>query len=128
MIKKRRDLNVHEMLYTKAQNSLLSKEKREKEHFDQICVDSNKIFTTPITKNILFTQKNEAFKKLFSLLDADQDKEISIHNVDLSRIPENIKTLINPIFSLMASRRVILNENTFYSELEKVFRVLECLT
>jgi hypothetical protein len=125
MINKRRDFNVHEMLYSKAHNSLISKEKKEKEHFDQICVDSNKIFTTPITKSILSSQKTEAFKKLFSLLDGDQDKEISIHNVDLTRIPENIKTLINPIFTLMASRRVILNENTFYCELEKIFRVLE---
>lgn len=111
------------MLYTKGQNSLLSKEKKEKDFLNQICVNSNKIFTTPITKSILITQKNEAFKKLFSLLDADQDKEISIHNIDLTRCPENIKSLINPIILLMASRRITLNEDRFYSELEKIFKV-----
>ena len=110
-------------MYNKALTSLKLKEKHMKQHFNQIFLDSNKVFTTPSSQSIQQTLKDNAFKKMFLMLDLDEDKIISMSTVNLKKIPENIKKIIAPIISQMTLNDSCINEECFIKECNMIFKV-----
>ena len=50
------------------------------------------------SKNLVERQKQDAFKRLFKLLDSDGDNFISEDYISLSEVPSEVLRILKPIF------------------------------
>ena len=85
-------------------------------------------FSDPIinksTDKLLENKKERAFKKIFSLLDGDEDNIIKNSAVNVNRIPKNIREILEPIFRELREENETLNENEFITVCEQIYKQL----
>lgn len=115
--------NIFNNLYSYAQKFSKNKYERQKELQTSIKKASGSIHTTNDSEIILMKKKEEIFKKIFRILDSDQDNQISSVNIDLKRIPTNISSILNPIISELKEENETLNENEFVRACEHLYEV-----
>ena len=82
-------------------------------------------FSNPIinksTDKLLENKKERVFKKIFKLLDGDEDNLIKNSAVNTNKIPKNIKEILEPIFRELKEENETLNENEFITVCEQIF-------
>ena len=85
-------------------------------------------FSDPVinksTDKLLENKKERAFKKIFSLLDGDEDNIIKNSAVNVNRIPKNIREILEPIFRELREENETLNENEFITVCEQIYKQL----
>lgn len=68
-------------------------------------------------------KKIDLYKKLFKLLDFDEDGEISIFCIDLRKIPSKLVQILQPIIFQMKEWGNKYKERQFIIECEKLYSV-----
>ena len=85
-------------------------------------------FSKPIinksTDKLLENKKERAFKKIFSLLDSDEDNLIKNSAVNINKIPKNIKEILEPIFRELKEENETLDENEFITVCDQIYKLL----
>ena len=85
-------------------------------------------FSDPIinksTDKLLENKKERAFKKIFSLLDGDEDNLIKNSAVNINKIPKNIKEILEPIFRELKEENETLDENEFITVCDQIYKSL----
>ena len=85
-------------------------------------------FSDPIinksTDKLLENKKERAFKKIFSLLDGDEDNIIKNSAVNINKIPKNIREILEPIFRELREENETLNENEFITVCDQIYKQL----
>ncbi len=85
-------------------------------------------FSNPIinksTDKLLENKKERSFKKIFKLLDGDEDNLIKNSAVNTNKIPKNIKEILEPIFRELKEENETLNENEFITVCEQIYKSL----
>ena len=71
------------------------------------------VFTSERSNYIVNSKKEEVFRKIFRLLDGDEDGIISRIYVDTRKVPKDIMKLLNPIITELKSENETLNEREF---------------
>ena len=83
----------------------------------------NGILSNYHCKSIIDSQKKEAFKKMFLILDSNGNNVISNKSVNLSKIPEKVKKMRSPILSMMLNNNICFKEDSFIKECFNTFQV-----
>ena len=65
------------------------------------------------TENIINRKKDKTFKKIFKILDGDEDNKISSAHMNVSRLPKSIIKILQPIFNELRDENETLNELEF---------------
>ena len=85
-------------------------------------------FSNPIinksTDKLLDNKKERSFKKIFKLLDGDEDNLIKNSAVNTNKIPKNIKEILEPIFKELREENETLNEDEFITVCEQIYKSL----
>ena len=85
-------------------------------------------FSNPIinksTDKLLDNKKERSFKKIFKLLDGDEDNLIKNSAVNTNKIPKNIKEILEPIFRELREENETLNEDEFITVCEQIYKSL----
>jgi hypothetical protein len=79
----------------------------------------------PMTNNIYNQKKEKCFKKIFRLLDGDNDGKISYNCVSIKHLPEILQNIFGPIFIELQVENEVLNETEFIFVCEQFFNILE---
>jgi hypothetical protein len=95
-----------------------------KRHQTEIESESNKKLTNENTENIFIQKKIELYRKIFKLLDFDEDGEISIFCVDFRKIPAKLIQILQPIIHQMKVWGVKYKVHQFIIECEKLYNVI----
>ena len=85
--------------------------------------NSNLVHTKEKSEQIFQLKKMKTFKRIFSILDSDEDKEISIFSMALNRIPFKIKSIIQPIINKLKEENCVISESEFLEFCEQIFEV-----
>jgi Ca2+-binding EF-hand superfamily protein len=89
----------------------------------QILHESRQKHTDENTETIFLETKIHTFKKLFKILDSDQDGEVSIFCSDFKKITPSFKKLLNPIINEMREKGSKFNIDSFTYECDQLFNV-----
>lgn len=130
LLKERNDINVvgnnkYEMYnkqylyrqkYDKKKQYLTEKFYEEKYKSPECC---------PMTNNIFNHKKEKSFKKLFKLLDGDNDGKISYNCMRLKQLPLSVKKILEPIFVELKNENEVLNESEFIFVCDKYYNTLK---
>ncbi len=79
----------------------------------------------PMTNNIYNQKKEKCFKKIFRLLDGDNDGKISYNCISIKHLPEILQNILEPIFLELKVENEVLNETEFIFVCEQFFNVLK---
>ena len=77
------------------------------------------------TNEIIRQKKLNSFKKIFKLLDTDEDNKISGFNVNVENLPITIQKILKPIFKELKSEGESLNEYEFVFICQKFYNILD---
>jgi len=111
-------------MYSYAKKFDLKKELLGK-NYSETLNQSSKVIHTNNTTQVLFNKlKTDAFKKIFHILDKDEDQAISVFNIDLKNIPPTISAIIEPIISKIKIENCSLDVNQFIDYCDQLFEVL----
>ena len=77
------------------------------------------------TNDIIKHKKLNSFKKIFKLLDTDEDNKISGFNVNVENLPITIQKILKPIFKELKSEGESLNEYEFVFICQKFYNILD---
>lgn len=116
--------NVFENNYAYKQKYNEHKHQLSTEATYQIKKESSIIHTNSITDNIFTNLKESAFKRLFRILDSDEDGIISIFYYNSKGLPNNIIKILQPMFDELKKNLDNLNEVEFISALSRIFDVV----
>ena len=130
LLKERNDINVignnkYEMYnkqylyrqkYDKKKQYLTEKYYEEKYKSPECC---------PMTNNIFNHKKEKSFKKLFKILDGDNDGKISYNCMRVKKLPLNVKKILEPIFVELKNENEVLNESEFIFVCDKYYNTLK---
>ena len=123
--------NINTITYKKSENIFIKNYK----FFEKYTIDKEKLSKQLYSsmhepnnscskkKNIILIHKKKinAFKKIFKLLDSDQDNIISGININISKIPNNIYNIIKPVILELKTGKFTLNEDEFISAMKKLY-------
>ena len=87
----------------------------------------NLIYVNDTSNNIYNEQKINSFKKIFKLLDKDQDGIISKFHVENDNLPNNINKIFNPIIEELKVDNQTLSEEEFVAASFRLFDTLNIL-
>lgn len=79
----------------------------------------------PMTNNIFNHKKEKSFKKLFKMLDGDNDGKISYNCMRVKQLPLNVKKILEPIFVELKNENEVLNESEFIFVCDKYYNTLK---
>ncbi len=96
---------------------------RDDQVHETIKMQSEMIHTNNITDNIFLRLKEQSFKKIFNILDSDEDGVISSFNLDTKSLQPQIFQIVKPIIEELKSEEESLNYNEFSCAMEKLFNV-----
>ena len=74
-----------------------------------------------VTQEIINNKKEKSFKRIFKLLDGDDDNKISANNICTSNLPKNILKIMEPFFEELREENETLNELEFIFVCEQLF-------
>ena len=74
-----------------------------------------------INQEIINKKKEKSFKRIFKLLDGDDDSKISANNICTSHLPKNILKILEPIFDELKVEKETLNELEFIFVCEQLY-------
>lgn len=86
---------------------------------------NNRIKNNSKTNDIIRQKKLNSFKKIFKLLDTDEDNKISGFNVNVENLPITIQKILRPIFKELKSEGESLNEYEFVFICQKFYNILD---
>jgi len=90
---------------------------------ETIKLQSEMIHTGNITDNIFSKLKELSFRKIFNILDSDEDGVISSFNIDYKSLNNQIYQIFKPIIDELISEEENLNFEEFTFASEKIFNV-----
>jgi hypothetical protein len=73
------------------------------------------------TEEIINKKKEKSFKQIFKLLDGDEDSKISYTHMNISKLPQNIIKILQPIFNELKEENETLNELEFIFVCEQLY-------
>ena len=76
------------------------------------------------SENLFENQILKSFKKIFLILDKNQNGKLSQFNYNIKELPDNIKKIIYPILNKIDIKDKILNEDNFIYECKKLYKTL----
>ena len=79
------------------------------------------IYSKLQSDKLLSEATNKAFCNLFNELDSDQDNLITVLNINLSNIPDNILKILEPLLIELKEDNQSLNQNEFVKAMNKLF-------
>lgn len=82
------------------------------------------VYTSEKSNNIINNKREDIFKKIFKLLDGDEDGIITRIYVDTRKVPKNIMKLINPIINELKCENETLNEREFVIACSHLFNMM----
>ena len=92
---------------------------------DKYFKSQNKSPTCNNTSQKIINKKRENyFKKLFHILDNDEDNKISTGHINIFGLPKKIKNILEPIFISLEEEQEDLNENEFIYVCKKLYNNL----
>ena len=74
-----------------------------------------------VNNEIINKKKEKSFKRIFKLLDSDDDSQITPSNICTSRLPNNILKILEPIFNELKEQKESLNEKEFIFVCEHLY-------
>ena len=74
--------------------------------------------------NLFENQIIKSFKKIFLILDKNQNGKLSQFNYNTKDLPDNIKSIIRPILNKIDLQDIILDEKNFIYECRKLYKNL----
>ena len=78
-----------------------------------------------MTNELFNIKKEKSFKKLFRMLDGDNDGKISCNCIRIRQLPMNLKNVLEPILYELKMENEELNENEFIFVCEKYYNTLK---
>lgn len=87
-------------------------------------LQSNTIHTLNSTQFLYNQNKISQFKKIFRLLDQDEDGIITHFSVSIKNLPEKLRESINPILTLLKHDQIKLDQEGFLKECDYLFNVI----
>ena len=87
--------------------------------------EANCKHTDENTETIYLQRKVNIFRRMFKLMDSDEDGEISIFCADFSKFSEKLKKLLDPLVKPMKERGNKYNEENFVVDLERLYEVMK---
>ena len=88
--------------------------------------NNNKNFKASEKSHFIFNnQIYNSFKKIFKLLDKDEDNKISRFNYNIKSIPQNIQKIISPLLKELDEENENLNCDEFIFVCEKLYAMLD---
>jgi hypothetical protein len=115
---------IFQSLYSYAQKYSKNKKERENNNNSAIIRYSQSVHTGNDSEYLFYKKKEEVFKSIFKILDSDQDDLVSTLNIDIKKLPNKIKTILNPIFIELKEENETLNELEFIRACEHLYEVL----
>ena len=102
--------------YEKRKQYLTEKYYEDKFKFPECCQMTNDIFNH---------KKEKAFKKLFKILDGDNDGKISYNCINIKHLSLDIQNILEPIILELKEENEILNEKEFIFVCERYYQTLK---
>ena len=84
---------------------------------------SNTVHTRKKSQDLFKKMKIKSFKKIFNLLDSDEDKMISIYCISYNNLPQKIKAIIQPIINKLKEENCVISEFEFIDYCELIYEV-----
>ena len=78
-----------------------------------------------MTNDIFNHKKEKTFKKLFKILDGDNDGKISSNCINIKHLPIDIQNILEPIIYELKEENEILNETEFIFVCERYYQTLK---
>ena len=114
---------IFQYLYSYAQKYTKNKNERQRDASTSIKKFSESIHTTNDSEFIFAKKKEDAFRRIYKLLDFDQDNNISSLNMDVRKLEGYLIKILKPIFEELKEENETLNENEFVRACEHLYEV-----
>jgi Ca2+-binding EF-hand superfamily protein len=75
------------------------------------------------TNKLLENKKINSFKRIFKLLDSDEDNQINKLSIDMKRLPNKVTEIINPIINSIRIFNESKTEDDFLKDIEELYHV-----
>ena len=111
-------------LYLNARNGKLRREEFQRKLFN-LEKKIHEFRANGMSDNLFENQIIKSFKKIFFILDKNQNGKISPFNYSTKELPESIKKIIYPILNEIDIKNKILNEEKFVYECKKLYKHLD---
>ena len=115
--------NIFNSLYSYAQRYSKNKKERENSLNSTMIRSSQAVHTGNDSEFLFYKKKEDLFKGIFKVLDGDQDDCISTLNIDTRRLPNKIKSILDPIFFELREENETLNQTEFVRACEHLYEV-----
>jgi hypothetical protein len=115
--------NIFQYMYSYAQKFNSNKMEKEKELNKIIKNYSETKHINEDSEQIFNKLKEESFKRIYKLLDSDEDNVISVFNMDLRKLPPTIIKILDPIFKELKEENETLTEREFVRACDHLYNV-----
>jgi hypothetical protein len=115
--------NIFNYLHSYANKYNTNKAVREEQYNNQIKNFNQSKHTSTDSEQIYNNIKIEVFKKIFRVLDSDQDGIISIFNIDVRKLDNNIIKILQPILTELKEMEETLTEEEFIKACDHLYEV-----
>lgn len=115
--------NVYDHLYTLSDKINQKIKSQSQDQRESLVNNANQRLTDSNTDCLFNQRKINSFRKLFKILDSDEDGIISIFCIDLKKIPENVAKFMRSLILQLKENGMKLNQEEFIFECEKIYNV-----
>ena len=112
--------DIFTTLYLYNQKYSQNKKKLERKIYDYKLESK----TCKQSSQLIGDKRKKIFKELFYLLDSDGDNLLTSISININRIPNNIKKILEPIIQELKEENETLNEIEFVSVCEQLYQLL----
>jgi hypothetical protein len=116
--------NIYNYLHSFANKYTNNKYKRIEEIEENIKKTAETKYATNDSEHLFHKMKIDVFHKIFKLLDNNKDGTLSIYNLDIKRLPNNISKILDPIFRELKEEEETLNEAEFITACDHLYNVI----
>ena len=112
--------DVFDYLYSYAEKYKMHKSKTQESLFNKkrsLSIDYS-------SNNIFNKKKYKTFEKIFNLFDSNNDGQITIHTMDISKVPKKIITILQPIIEEIKNSEEPIYKDDFIEGCYKLYKIL----
>ena len=118
---KKNNIYKNESIYNKIKEERMKNKELERK-LNEYYKNENKINKS--SNNLLMNKKGKSFKKLFILLDGDEDGIISSSAINIEKIPKGVQEILKNLFRQIKEENESLDESEFLYICEEYFKML----
>lgn len=124
----RESMTISDYLHKEKKEIFKKKEELLKEAYEKMKVDSERTVTSPKSRELNEKNKSDLFKKIFEILDDNQDGIIS-HEDDfnhaMKEVPLNVVNILKPLFEEFKENKEVLKLDEFVVSCGRLYNILD---